>query len=328
MAYEPTAEAEAAFLKAAEKQLIPWWKPDLDEAATGFQTAIELDTNLPFNQARLKRTGYPRAWSHLAYTLIASLVDKLEADSVIDGRIADAMEFSDIALEVDNEDYDNHWAKGFVLVSTDEFPRAVNAFKDAQCMNAGKLDLETEISEVFTYIGDTQTALDRFNSFAPAEDWHRWDYAWIAYFAGIRVPPHGESGEVQKVLETYQNALNVLDKMKAKQGKHSWATPGVEPDERDFIFDTLLVRAAIHYRRAEYYAVLDPGLVATEETLMDKAFDAFMLRKQAWINRSWTLDDERFSIRKVGPRQGLHQFYSDGATREYWLDGCDGAGLT
>lgn len=315
--------------EAMTYQAMPYLKSDLAKARTLFEEAIAIDAGLPFEEAREKRTGYPRAWSRMAYTLVGGMAEKLVDNKDIPQALADAEEFASIALELDSSDYDNHWGASYLYMCTNRIPEGLKALEHAWKLNPARVDLQVDLAEALTYAGQAQTALGLFNQAAHTKDWHRWVFAWIFYFEGMKVEPDGDPKLIAQVLARYQAALDSLDQMNCKKRDHPWQGRGsASEDDRCFIFDTLLVRAAIHARRAKYCAVIDCAQVGGEQDLMAQAMEEFKVRKKSWIGRPFTLDDKKYAIRDTSPNGIAHPLYSHEPTREYWLEGCRMAGLS
>ena len=68
-----SADALAKLKEGRKLMTFPVTSADLAAAGDCFRTAIELDIGMSFDTARKDRTGYPKAWGHLAYSLMSFL---------------------------------------------------------------------------------------------------------------------------------------------------------------------------------------------------------------------------------------------------------------
>src|SRR4051794_18446587 len=98
------------FKKGIEARKLPITQASWEESDSWFRQAIAEDTQKSFEDAYDARTGYPRAWAWIAYGIALTWLEGWQADSMLDL----ALDYVTIALEGDNNDYDNHWVAAFV----------------------------------------------------------------------------------------------------------------------------------------------------------------------------------------------------------------------
>ena len=175
----------------ARYMALPFTEADMNNAEVHFIKAIELEaekaTGKPtsFDEARAKDLGYPRAWSRYGYVKMTRFIEGWDL-----GAMAEADEFTERAVRLDETDYDVHWDRAFYFQLTSDgkpkkdFDRALNEYDRAQQLNDGNEELRVEASEVHVSIGDHDKALAelrRAGRVIPHE-WFWWDMAWAYYF--------------------------------------------------------------------------------------------------------------------------------------------------
>lgn len=192
---------------------------DLDGAIKYFESAKKIDSN------------FARAYGWLAYCAITGLIDDWVLPKSLGGcKTRDikavAEKLSKKALAKDQCDFDNHWARGFVLLHTGDASGAQMHFKIARQLNYDNREMLTENADERVYASDPDKAIDLIARARSIPDWQRWVLAWAYYFKGQGNP------------KFYDDALAELKLLKDPPGS------GKAPSE------ILILRGAIYAQKA------------------------------------------------------------------------------
>lgn len=251
------------------------------ESHQAFQDAIAIDTGLTFDQARAQKTGYPRAWSWMAYGVVLSFFEKFPGA----GTVAEAIEFADNSVQLDEYDYDNHWVAAFVHLVNGSAEQAEEHMNKALYLNEEDLNMNllNEMADVLTYLGRTDDAIKLLERARRTTDWNHYSMAWCLYFKGKNDPIFYDRA-LEETRQTY------------------W-----QPGEVEYEFDIQLLVAAIHIQKAYYYQGINQPVYENEQR--EKAQKALALIQSKRMN--WTLEDE---LRRL-------PFAASGQeNRDHWVD--------
>jgi len=198
-----------------------------------------------FERARGLDPEFARAYGWLAYTYMTGLIDAWSFPKSVGGlspkKIRQkAKRLAKKAVELDPEDFDNHWALGFVLLRTSDLPGAERHFDLARHLNFGNRELLTENADERVYAGDADKAIELIMRARKIPDWQRWVLAWAYYFKARKDPIF------------YDMALDELRQLTDPPGS------GKAPAE------ILILLAAIHGQRS----LLSKGTIAASERKM------------------------------------------------------------
>lgn len=206
----------------------------LEEAATCFRQAIELDAKKPFDECRHEKTGYPKAWGHLGYSVMTAWIEGWRTDRT--SALDEADEFTAIATgqELGALDYDTHWDRAFFLqvrgsVDPESFDLAVEEYKTAMDLNHVDTNLLLEASEGYVSVGCYDEALELLDKAGRSvcHDWYRWDRAWVYFFKAQGDPVFYDLA-IAEIRNMYWN-----------------------PGEPQYMFDIQLLLAAIYARKGD-----------------------------------------------------------------------------
>ena len=201
---------------------------DFEDAVGYFQSSLSIDPD------------FARASGWLAYTYVTGVIDgwdfsKLSNSPTKQDAITEAVKLADKAVAVDVGDYDNHWAKGFVLLhsgnptgSKSSFDTALTKYRMKKKKNP---HLFIEAADERIYAGDHAGAyvllLEGEGHVPPGQlkkDWHLWVRAWVQYFRA-----QTDSG-------LYADALADLQNLRHEPGDPNGKAPG----------EIYLLRAALY----------------------------------------------------------------------------------
>ena len=206
-------EALEAFI-AGQNSFSALSKRALEDSRAHFERSVELD---PVN---------PRALAELSYVNTHIGIDSWHGPEEAAAALGKAEAYARLAVALDPDDYDTHWALGYYLINSNrkgDYAKGLKAFETARELFDNwtdrlerKPDLLAEMGEVLVYAGQVKKGIALLDSaINRVPDWYRWNLAF-AYYCD----------------RNYKQALAELDKMYRKPG-----------DPR-FIFDSLLTRAA------------------------------------------------------------------------------------
>jgi len=269
-------KAHEAFIKG-EATFTTLSKEGLDDSRTYFEEAISLEP------------GYARAMAELSYAYVHTATAGWHTPQEAVEALAKAEVYSKLAVQLDPEDYDTHWARGFYYMNSGkkgDFRKGIRAFEKAKDLFENCTDLIdrkpgllAEMGEALVYDGRPREGIeliDRAISLVP--DWYRWNMAFACYCD-----------------KQYQRAIDELDKMYRKLG-----------DPR-YLYDSFLTRAAAH-------AQLGQSKQAR------KAVKDFRRIKKANSGKDWTIQDE---LKRTPFRDDKNGY----ALRDHWIEGLRQAGL-
>ena len=216
---------------------LPFNEADMAVAEAHFKKAIadeasaQTGTSTTFEEARQAGDlGYPRAWSRYGYVQMTRYIEGWNLDT-----LADADEFTQRAVALDETDYDTHWDRAFFYQLTadgapkSQFDQALAEYARAQELNDGNEELRVEAAEVYVSIGNPDKALVELRRAGRTinHEWYWWDVAWAYYFKARHDPTY------------YDVALEQFRFM-------HW-----QPGDPRYVFDAQLLKAAIHAQKAE-----------------------------------------------------------------------------
>ncbi|MGF1610030.1 MAG: adenylate/guanylate cyclase domain-containing protein [Kiloniellales bacterium] len=160
-AYEAYLRGVQAFSQTSRSR----WK----QSRALFESATRLDPN------------FARAWGYLAYSMargvLSGWLDKTHLD--------DALHHAITAVQLDPEDYANHWDLAFVCLNTGRFSRAQRHYERALSLNPNDADLLAEMAAMLVYLGEPKDAIQQIrramilNPHYP--DWYCWNLAWAHF---------------------------------------------------------------------------------------------------------------------------------------------------
>lgn len=136
-----------------------------------------------FEQATRLDPEFARAWGYLAYVTARAVMQgwRPQAD------LGDAERYAARAVQLDAQDYANHWDLAFVHQCAGRFDRALAEYEIAYGLNPNDADLMAEMAEALVYCGDAERGIEqirqamRLNPYCP--DWYRWNLGWACYNA-------------------------------------------------------------------------------------------------------------------------------------------------
>jgi adenylate cyclase len=100
-----------------------------------------------------------------------------------------ALEMAQKANALDPDDYQSHWALGFVYLYRREFDRAIAEYERALELNSNDADFLVEMAEALIFVGRSKEGIAqikkamRINPRYP--EWHLWDLSWAYYETGM-----------------------------------------------------------------------------------------------------------------------------------------------
>lgn len=189
-------------------------KKGLETSRGHFEKAVALDP------------GNARALAELSYVNTHIAIDSWHGAEEAAEALGKAEAYARLAVALDPDDYDTHWALGYYLVNSNkpgDYKKGIEAFETARALFDDwtdrldrKPDLLAEMGEVLVYAGEIKKGIEMIEgAVTRVPDWYRWNLAF-AYYCDKR----------------YKDAIAELDRMYRKPG-----------DPR-FLFDSLLTRAA------------------------------------------------------------------------------------
>lgn len=251
-----------------------------------FKEALRLDPNY----------ARPRGW--LAYAYVISVTEGWRfADTEQEAGWSEAeltTEAERLALEavaLDETDYDNHWALANVLIKTERWDEAIEAFERARYLGRDEHNpsLLVDMADALVQAGEVDRALTLIRRARRMPDWHRWVASWAFYMKARADPGY------------YGAALEELRLM-------YW-----QPGEPRYLLDVKLLEAAIHAQRSEQDEEKSAGSGEAEKILANAALGLFRERPEF----------DRWSL-KTALRFAPFRYPED---TEHWLDGCRAAGM-
>ncbi len=286
-----SAEAFAQLREGRRRMNFPVTQADLAAAAQHFRDAIAFDAGMSFEDARaqgeINDRGYPKAWGHLGYNVLATWIEGWSLSVSLSEVLAEADEYTSNAVgQIRGQlDYDTHWDRAFFLqmsgpINDQGFDLAIAEYQTAIGLNIVDMNLLLEASEAYVSAGQHDEAIDLVRRAGKhvRHDWYRWDLAWAYFFKGRL------GGSI-----FYKLALDELRKM-----RHA-------PGEPKYMVDVQLLAAAC-YARLE------------QPDMAQFAFGNFSNASNG--KQDWTLADE--------DRARPFRFEED---RVHLLEACKMAGL-
>jgi hypothetical protein len=203
-----------------------------------------------------KDPNHARANGWLAYTYVTGIIDGWDFSTVTGAppaqyALGQSLLHANSAVASDPDDFDNYWAKAFVLLHTNDPKGAKENFDTARAEDTSRnhhLLIENADERVFA--GDPDKALRLIEGAVAAmkpgkkkHDWHRWVHAWALYFKARK----------DGTPDLYKTALDELGKLAEKPKNGSKSPPEI-----------LLTQAALHGKMCLNNLGPDP---ANEEVL-------------------------------------------------------------
>ena len=268
--------AHDAFLKG-EVTFTTLSKKGLDDSRGCFERAVALDPT------------YARAMAELAYVHVHTATAGWHSQQEAVEALAKAEVYAKLALQLDPDDYDTHWALGFYYMNSGkkgDFQKGIKALEKAKDLFENSTDridrkpgLLAEMGEALVYDGRPKEGIDLIDrAINLVPDWYRWNMAFACYCD-----------------KQYQRAIDELDRMFRKRG------------DPTFLYDSLLTRAAA-------YAQLGKNKKAKQ------AVKDFLQIKKAKKRAQWTIQDELKRTPFKDDKKGR-------ALRDHWINGLRDAGL-
>jgi TolB-like protein len=212
----------------------------LNEAQKWLELAAELDTR------------FSRPWGLLAYTYVWGWRQWWYGDDILDK----ANEYLKNAVDLEPNNYDNHWDLAYYYLAIREFELAEHEFDVARRLNSNDALLLVDTAELYCCIGQHQKALDLVGQAMALNPYYPDNYAtslaWIHYFT-----------------RDYQRALELLASVRHNTN------------------EALLVSAAAHAQMSVQYGLEQQiELVATQSIRAQEKISEFLARRQQWtVNR-------------------------------------------
>ena len=150
-------DAFKRFRDGVRARALPLTEDRWEESDKCFREAIELDTELSFDQALAQEKGYPRAWSWMGYGVALSYFEGWRDKAVID----DAIKYADLSVKLDEFDYENHWVAAFVHLLDGDTTKVEEHMKEALELNEEDLNmgLLNEMADVLVWLGRPDDAI-------------------------------------------------------------------------------------------------------------------------------------------------------------------------
>ena len=250
------------FMKGVQARSFPMTQSTWEDSDDWFRQAIAEDTAMSFDDARDAGVGFPRAWAWMAYGLALTAHEDWQPDS----SLPEAVALADLAVQLDENDYDTHWVAAFVQLTNGNSTQA-EFHRDEALYLVGEdrnLHLLNEMADVLVWLGKPDDAYMMLKKTRRTTDWNRWSMAWSQYFRARDEPSR------------YEEALI--------EAENTFWKPGNEHYEMDM----QLLIAAIAIQQADF---LDSINLPVEAQLKrDRAIaarDLFLTHKP-----NWTLVDE------------------------------------
>lgn len=182
---------------------------------------------------------FPRAMAWKAYALALSVYERwalppgVKETSMNDQqRLDEALRLAEDAVNLDETDYDLHWALADVHLIRDEFPEAISAFENALYLNRDERhpSLFAEAGSAMMQAGDLDNGEVHFRK-AKTPDWHHWMRGIFLFLKAGRADP-----------DTFLNqALEELKSTRTQLGDDFYQS------------EIQLVLAAVHWRRSRLF---------------------------------------------------------------------------
>ncbi len=168
-AYDAFLRGAHAFLTQVDQSAES--EASLEEAETWFRQAIDTDPN------------YARAWGWLGY---------VRMNRVLEGWVprdaaGEAEAFAKRAVALRPDDYDTHWALGFVYSATGRPRLGLAEFEEARLRNPNDAGMLAEMAETLTQLGRHDEAVEQIrqamtlNPYGP--EWYHWMLGWVLHHA-------------------------------------------------------------------------------------------------------------------------------------------------
>ena len=137
-----------------------------------FRQAAELDPN------------FSRAWGYLGYmTVRGVLLGWLDP-----AKMKEAETYVYRAVEIDPDDYANHWDLAFLHQNCGRFDQAAREYSRAYALNPNDADFLAEMGEFCTFDGEHEKAVDLFRKAMKINphypNWYLWNYGRALYHVG------------------------------------------------------------------------------------------------------------------------------------------------
>ncbi len=168
-AYDAFLRGAQAFQTQVDK--IAESEVGLEEAETWFRRAIDIDPK------------YARAWGWLGYTRMNRVLEGwAPRDAAGEAEI-----FAKRAVALSPDDYDTHWALGFIYSATGRPRLGLAEFEEAQLRNPNDAGMLAEMAETLTQLGRHEEAVAQIrraltlNPYGP--DWYHWMLGWALHHA-------------------------------------------------------------------------------------------------------------------------------------------------
>jgi hypothetical protein len=281
---------EGAKLRGMPLTLAIWERSD-----KLFRQAIEEDTGLGFEEARKKRTGFPRAWSWKAYGITMSYF--LGREGSKESLIGEALDLVGISLEGDKFDYQNHWVAAFIHLVAGNIDRVEGHKREALALNAEDQNtgVMNEMADVLVWLGRPDEALKLLERTRHIGDWNRWSVAW-AFYAKAKDDPIFYDWALREIGRTFGR-----------------------PGDQNYEFDIDLLTAVIRVQKAEIFERQgDKENAEKQRELANLARGRFLAEN---ARQGWRQSDERRRMPFAANDDAAQ------ALQRHWLDGVAKLGL-
>lgn len=252
-------------------------KKTLEQSRSHFEKALALEPD------------YARAMAELSYAYVHTATAGWHSEKEAIEALAKAKVYAELAVKLDPDDYDTHWALGYYYLNSGDdgdfqkgiksFEKALDLFETGTDRIDRKPGLIAEMGEALVYDGRPKEGialLERAINLVP--DWYRWNHAFALFCD-----------------KQYQEAIDELDRMYRK------------PGDPTYLYDSLLTRAAA-------CAMLGKKKKAKQ------AVETFLKIKHDKKRESWSIADE-LKRTPFGPSKKSE------ALKDHWINALKEAGL-
>ncbi len=143
----------------------------LEQCRAMFKRAAELDPS------------FARAWGYMAYCEVRAVLGGWKDSEAF----VEAEALAKRAVELDSDDYANHWDLAYVYLNSGRFDQALSEYRRAILLNPNDADLLAEMAEMLVYTGRPEEAIAQISQAMVINprfpDWYRWNLGWAAYNA-------------------------------------------------------------------------------------------------------------------------------------------------
>jgi class 3 adenylate cyclase/TolB-like protein/Tfp pilus assembly protein PilF len=170
----------------------------------GFSRESNANAREKFEMAKTIDPTYARAYAGLAWTY--SLDHDFGWTDDYKQAVQKAMEYASKAVELDENDYQSHWALGWAQLHSRLYDKAIASYKRARSLNPHDAEVLAEMANLTVCLGKPKEAVEQLKEAIRLTPFHD---DWYEEYLGWA---YEEAGEPEKAIETLGNVVTLKPK--------------------------------------------------------------------------------------------------------------------